>query len=149
MGTGFSLNNCCVCGEQLAPDDFDGICSSCDEFADDGLPLDYKDESGMWWVMCACGHRVGGSPRPGDKIALCVNCRFLGSFDGKSIDVVYPDRLPDNGAMEQQGDHPDHVAWRAERAKRDARNAKAKERRRLKKEEEQKSYLAWLHSGTL
>lgn len=27
---GWELNRCCECGVQLAPDDFDGICSACD-----------------------------------------------------------------------------------------------------------------------
>jgi hypothetical protein len=27
---GFELNTCQLCGEKLAPDDFDGICCSCD-----------------------------------------------------------------------------------------------------------------------
>ena len=32
----YELNYCCYCHKQLAPDDFDGICSSCDrEHSDD------------------------------------------------------------------------------------------------------------------
>jgi len=62
------------------------------ELAEDGKPLDYVDDDGTHWVMCACGHRAGGAPRPGDKIATCPNCMFIRKF--QSIPVVYPDRLP-------------------------------------------------------
>ena len=63
-----------------------------DNLAEDGKPLDYVDDDGTQWVMCACGHRAGGAPKPGDKIALCPNCKFLIGF--QKIDVVYPERLP-------------------------------------------------------
>ena len=98
--------------------------------------MSYQDENGIWWVMCACGHYAGGSCRPGDKIALCVNCRFLGGkfVDGKrTIDIFYPDLLPPSGMMELQGDHPDHIASRAKKAKRDARNKRVRERRQEKR----------------
>ena len=61
--------------------------------AEDGKPLDYVDEDGTQWVMCACGHRAGGAPKAGDKIALCPNCQFLIRF--RNVEVVYPDRLPE------------------------------------------------------
>jgi hypothetical protein len=91
--------------------------------------LDYQDESGTWWVMCACGHRVGGSPRPGDKIALCVNCRFTGSLVGGSFPIVYPDRIPDDGSLSQEGNHPDHIAIRAVMAYKKEQSDKRKARR--------------------
>lgn len=56
--------------------------------------MDYIDDRGVQWVMAACGHYVGGSPKPGDKIAVCPNCSFLMKF--KPINVVYPDLLPDD-----------------------------------------------------
>jgi len=62
------------------------------ESIDDGKPMDYVDDSGTHWVMAACGHRVGGAPRPGDKIAMCPNCQFLIRF--RAIDIKYPERLP-------------------------------------------------------
>jgi len=58
------------------------------------VKMDYIDDDGVQWVMAACGHRVGGSPKPGDKIALCPNCRFLIKF--QKIDIVYPELLPDD-----------------------------------------------------
>ena len=57
--------------------------------------LDYQDENGDWWIMAACGHHVGGSSNPGDKIALCPNCNFMASL-GKHIEVKHPERLPDD-----------------------------------------------------
>ena len=63
-----------------------------EELAGDGKALDYQDEEGLWWIMCACGHRCGG-PEPGTKITMCPNCQFLLRF--QSIDIVYPDRMPD------------------------------------------------------
>ena len=65
-----------------------------ERLAEDGRPLDYADDSGVQWIMCACGHRAGGDVKPGDKIALCPNCAFLARFG--SIAVVYPERLPDD-----------------------------------------------------
>jgi hypothetical protein len=65
-----------------------------DGVAEDGKPLDYVDELGTQWVMAACGHRAGGAPKVGDKIAMCPNCMFLVRF--QSVPVVYPDRLPDD-----------------------------------------------------
>ena len=100
----------------------------------DNLPLDYQDESGTWWVMCACGHRIGGSCRPGDKIALCVNCRFTMGIAGGSKEIVYPDRLPDDGSLWQEGDHPDHIASRAVMAYKKEQASKRKARRLAKKE---------------
>ena len=55
--------------------------------------LDYQDKDGNWWVMAACGHRVGGTVKVGDKIALCPNCRLAGRFH--NIEIPYPERLPD------------------------------------------------------
>lgn len=55
--------------------------------------LDYVDDDGTLFVMCACGHRVSGSVSLGDKIALCPNCAFLARFG--PVKIVYPDRLPD------------------------------------------------------
>lgn len=101
--------------------------------SDDGKPLDYQDEEGTWWVMCACGHRCGGSPRPGDKIALCPNCRFTLGFTGGSVPIVYEDRVPLSGRNTEEGDHPDHVAWRIEKVKRDEKNRLARERRKARK----------------
>jgi len=57
----------------------------------DGKPLDYVDDEGRQWVMAACGHRVGGGVKVGDKITLCPNCSFLVRF--KSVPVVYPERM--------------------------------------------------------
>lgn len=97
--------------------------------------LDYQDENGNWWVMCACGHRVGGTARPGDKIAVCVNCRFMGSIGAwNHIDIVYPDRTPTDGSLQQNGDHPDRVAERAEQAIRQAKSAKRKAQRLAREE---------------
>ena len=58
------------------------------------IAMDYVDSNGVQWVMAACGHYVGGTPRPGDKIPVCPNCRFLARFH--AIDIVYPELLPDN-----------------------------------------------------
>ncbi|MBC8489858.1 MAG: hypothetical protein H8D45_27900 [Bacteroidetes bacterium] len=52
--------------------------------------LDYKDEEG-WHIMAACGHRVSGAVKEGDKISLCPNCQFLLRF--KQIPIIYPERL--------------------------------------------------------
>ena len=60
--------------------------------ASDGRPLDYQDDQGVQWIMAACGHRVGGAVKLGDKVLLCPNCRFLVRF--QSIKVVYPERMP-------------------------------------------------------
>ena len=60
---------------------------------EDGKPMDYVDDSGTQWVMAACGHRVGGAPKPGDKIAMCPNCKVLIRLF-QSIPVKYPERLP-------------------------------------------------------
>ena len=60
----------------------------------DDKPLDYVDDKGIQWVMAACGHRIGGSVKPGDKRAMCPNCMFLSRF--QSIPVVYLERLPDD-----------------------------------------------------
>ena len=62
----------------------------------DDKPMDYVDDDGTQWVMCACGHRVGGSVEPGDKIALCPNCYFLVRFG--AVEIVYPERLPEEQA---------------------------------------------------
>jgi hypothetical protein len=48
---GFELNYCQVCGIQLAPDDFDGICSECDN--DDAPTPKFKVEANGW--TCSCG----------------------------------------------------------------------------------------------
>lgn len=56
-------------------------------------PLDYRDASGILWIMAACGHRCGGGVSLGQKIALCPNCRLLVRIQGK-VPVVYPDRIP-------------------------------------------------------
>ena len=64
----------------------------CSQLAKDGKPLDYVDDEGTQWAMCACGHRAGGGVRVGNKMALCPNCAFL-ARSGR-IPVVYPDRLP-------------------------------------------------------
>jgi hypothetical protein len=101
-------------------------------------PLDYQDENGIWWVMCACGHRVGGSARPGDKIAVCVNCRFMyrfmATYGGKrTVEIVYPDRMPTDGTLEQQGDHPDHIAERTEQSIKKEKSEKRKAQRLAKK----------------
>ena len=58
----------------------------------DDKPMDYVDVDGTQWVMCACGHRAGGGVKPGDKIMLCPNCRFLARFGG--VEIVYPERMP-------------------------------------------------------
>jgi len=58
-----------------------------------GTDPDYQDAEGTWHVMCACGHRVTGTVRPGDRIALCPNCR-LRARHGEQILVQYEDRLP-------------------------------------------------------
>jgi len=70
-----------------------------EEVAEDGKPLDYQDDKGLWWIMAACGHRVGG-PAPGSKVDLCPNCMFLIRFH--SIPVVYPDRLPEEKLPNKQ-----------------------------------------------
>ena len=110
--------------------------------------LSYQDDAGMWWVMCACGHRVGGSARPGDKIAMCPNCSFSLKFAGASvhidkekililgnhiIPVVYPEFLPEDGSLSQEGDHPDHAARHEAMRIKGEKTLKAKERRELKK----------------
>lgn len=59
--------------------------------AEDGKPLDYVDDEGIQWVMAACGHRVGGGVKLGEKINLCPNCMFLGRF--QTIPIVYLQRL--------------------------------------------------------
>jgi len=58
---------------------------------------DYKDDDG-WHIVAACGHYVSGAAKEGDKIALCPNCQFLARF--KSIEIVRPDRLPDEYKLE-------------------------------------------------
>lgn len=60
----------------------------------DGNPLDYVDDDGMQWVMCACGHRMGGAVEEGEKYTLCPNCMVLARF--QKIEVVYPERLPED-----------------------------------------------------
>lgn len=65
-----------------------------DKPMDQEAPMDFVDDNGVQWVMAACGHRVGGSVKPGDKIAMCPNCRFLNRF--QRVEVVYPERLPDD-----------------------------------------------------
>ena len=60
------------------------------ELAPDGKPFDYVDETGTQWVMAACGHRVGGGVKVGQKINLCPNCRFLMGF--QDVPIVYPER---------------------------------------------------------
>ena len=65
-----------------------------DVVASDGRPLDHQDDASVWWIMAACGHRVGGAVKPGDKILLCPNCRWLARF--QSIKVVYPERMPES-----------------------------------------------------
>lgn len=70
-------------------------CNICHEFAENCIcpeVFDYKDDNGVQWVMAACGHYVGGSPKPGDKIPACPNCRFLARFG--QIDIKYPGLLP-------------------------------------------------------
>lgn len=67
------------------------------QLAHDSKPLDYVDDSGRQWVTAACGHRVGGSARLGDKIAMCPNCGFILWF--RPIPVIYPERLPDNARL--------------------------------------------------
>ena len=59
--------------------------------AEDGKPLDYVDEAGTQWVMCACGHRAGGGVEAGQRITLCPNCQLLVRF--RPVTVVYPERL--------------------------------------------------------
>lgn len=54
--------------------------------------LDYLDSDNNWHIMCACGHTVSGDVKPGDKIAVCPNCRFLLNL-GQKIVIVYPDRF--------------------------------------------------------
>lgn len=39
---GWKLNYCGVCGEQLAPDDFDGICSGCDAEEDGADEMSWR-----------------------------------------------------------------------------------------------------------
>ena len=54
-------------------------------------PMEYLDDDGLH-IMCACGHYMSGAVKMGDKRVMCPNCMFLTRF--KTIDVVYPDRLP-------------------------------------------------------
>jgi hypothetical protein len=56
--------------------------------------LDYQDEQGVWHIMCACGHTVSGSPRPGDKIIACPNCQ-LKLVVGITVVAKYPERIPE------------------------------------------------------
>lgn len=59
----------------------------------DGKPLDYQDDTGMWWIMAACGHRCGvGTQMPSKHIPICPNCRLLIHVT-HSIPVVYEDRV--------------------------------------------------------
>lgn len=41
--TGWNLKKCCRCNEQLAPDDFDGICSECDAIEEAEMNLSAWD----------------------------------------------------------------------------------------------------------
>jgi hypothetical protein len=54
--------------------------------------LDYVGDDGVFHLMCACGHRVSGDVKQGDKIDLCPNCSFLLQF--QPVTIIYPDRLP-------------------------------------------------------
>ena len=65
--------------------------------------LDYRTEDG-WHIMAACGHRVSGAVKPGDKIALCPNCQFRLRFH--SIPIQYPDRLPESYQPQGQSTQP-------------------------------------------
>ena len=65
----------------------------CEEKQEEQEELDYQDDNGDWWIMAACGHRVGGAVKGGDKITLCPNCRFSLRFG--NIIIAYPDRLPE------------------------------------------------------
>jgi hypothetical protein len=72
--------------------------------------LDYVDDEGIQWVMCACGHHAGGGVAVGDKIALCPNCMFLARF--QPIPVVYSDRLPDTMKGETPHDQTQNLERR-------------------------------------
>jgi len=60
------------------------------------MELDYIDDNGIFHLMCACGHTVSGSVKPGDKIALCPNCKWKLRFRlAANVDIPYPELLPD------------------------------------------------------
>ena len=61
---------------------------------------EYRDEKGRLHVLCACGHYVSGSVKPGDKILLCPNCRLRLRLEG-SIPLPYPGQVPANTQDEQ------------------------------------------------
>lgn len=65
-----------------------------EQLAEDGMPLDYYDEGGELHVMAACGHRVSGSVKMGEKITLCPNCMLLIRFG--TINAVYPERISES-----------------------------------------------------
>ena len=54
---------------------------------------EYRDEKGQLHVLCACGHYVSGSVKPGDKILLCPNCRLTLVCEG-TVDIPYPEQMP-------------------------------------------------------
>jgi predicted nucleic acid-binding Zn ribbon protein len=60
---------------------------------DAGTALDYVDDEGRLWIMCACGHRVTGLAKMGKRKALCPNCQLL-AMCGEKIKIIYPKRLP-------------------------------------------------------
>lgn len=58
--------------------------------------FDYQDEDGIWWIMCACGHRAGYSgcwDKPKPTHNLCPNCMLLVRF--RTVPIKYKRRLVD------------------------------------------------------
>jgi hypothetical protein len=58
--------------------------------------MEYTDDKGLH-VMCACGHYASGAIKPGDKIAMCPQCRLLAYF--QKIPSVYPQQMPQGTSL--------------------------------------------------